>query len=133
MAKKPTDQCDYCGWKGIPKIELGDIPDLYERLDPGSIVPSGECPKCGALCYPITKPKPRPHVIIHVGGGCLRGVTSAVPVDYTLLDYDVTDGDCVKVPDSDGSLEEAYAHTSSAEVEPVWHEAMMKAIEKANE
>ena len=22
------------------------------RLEPGSIVPSGECPDCGALCYP---------------------------------------------------------------------------------
>jgi hypothetical protein len=29
-----------------------DIDDIGQRLDPGGTVPSGTCPKCGALCYP---------------------------------------------------------------------------------
>lgn len=47
-------KCDNCDWTGVPKVELEDIPDLAERLSAGSVVPSGECPKCGALCYLLT-------------------------------------------------------------------------------
>ena len=47
----PISECDNCSWKGTPKIGLEDIPDLSQRLDEGGTVPSGECPKCGALCY----------------------------------------------------------------------------------
>lgn len=43
--------CGNCAWVGVPKIGLEEIRDLNERLDPGGVVPSGECPKCGALCY----------------------------------------------------------------------------------
>ena len=43
--------CDNCGWKGDPEKTLVQIHRLAERLDPGGVVPSGECPKCGALCY----------------------------------------------------------------------------------
>lgn len=44
-------KCDNCDWTGEPQIQLGDISDLFQRIDPGSIVPSGECPECGSLCY----------------------------------------------------------------------------------
>ena len=57
--KIPRSQCDDCGWTGPDtkiKVALGEVPYLYERLDPGSIVPSGECPKCGSLCYPVVRP-----------------------------------------------------------------------------
>lgn len=70
----------------------------------------------------------KPHIIIHVGGGCLRGVLSNVPVDYTLLDYDVQDGDTVKVPDEHGDTEEAYASTDTADVSQDLHAAILKAI-----
>ena len=53
----PISACDNCNWKGRPKIGLDDIPRLTERLDEGGEVPSGECPKCGALCYKIKKSK----------------------------------------------------------------------------
>lgn len=33
--------------------DLAPIDDIYERVSPGEIMPSGECPKCGALCQPI--------------------------------------------------------------------------------
>ena len=51
-------RCDNCGHEFSDREleELGKvfpgIPGLRERLDPGGIVPSGECPNCGALCYP---------------------------------------------------------------------------------
>lgn len=72
-------KCNNCGWKGNPKIELEDIPDLNQRLDAGSIVPSGECPKCLCLCYPI-KPKPK-HVAhaVRVGAGYYAMWTVRIP------------------------------------------------------
>lgn len=47
-------KCDNCNWTGEPLFELHEIEDLLERIDPGGIVPSGECPKCDCLCYPDT-------------------------------------------------------------------------------
>ncbi len=47
-------KCDNCAWSG-PESKLGrdleNTPDLDMRLDPGGVVPAGECPKCGALAY----------------------------------------------------------------------------------
>lgn len=34
-----------------------DIPGLLSRVEPGGIVPAGECPGCGALCYPVVEPR----------------------------------------------------------------------------
>lgn len=43
--------CDNCGWFGTDS-DMDEIDNLDQRVDPGSVVPSGQCPKCGALCYP---------------------------------------------------------------------------------
>lgn len=48
--------CDNCG-KTYAEESLVEAKDLNERLDfpvghPDRIEPSGECPDCGALCYP---------------------------------------------------------------------------------
>ena len=43
--------CDNCGQTFAGK-KLKQIKDLLQRVEPGGIVPSGECPECGALCYP---------------------------------------------------------------------------------
>lgn len=46
--------CDNCGWKGEDlNHRFPLIPGLLDRIDPGGVVPSGVCPNCGALCYPI--------------------------------------------------------------------------------
>lgn len=37
-------------------VDLAEIPDLWDRLDPGSEVPAGECPECGALTYLVENP-----------------------------------------------------------------------------
>jgi len=61
-------KCENCGWEGpIHPDDTVDgfarplhlIPDLAERLDPGSTVPAGECPECQALIYP-PEPEPEP-------------------------------------------------------------------------
>lgn len=46
-------KCDNCRLKLIDLeiIPLVDVVDLGDRLDPGSIVPVGECRICGALVY----------------------------------------------------------------------------------
>lgn len=49
--------CDNCDWTGSTH-ELGadllHTPGLKQRLDPGAVVPIGECPRCHALAYPAT-------------------------------------------------------------------------------
>lgn len=45
--------CDNCGssWEAGA---LGQITHYWERVEPGGVVPLGQCPntECGALCYP---------------------------------------------------------------------------------
>lgn len=48
-------ECDACG-ELLPLdqvLPFFDSGSLHERLDAGSVVPDGECPKCGAFCYRI--------------------------------------------------------------------------------
>ena len=45
-------ECNNCGWEGpiaALHCRLREIPDLFERIEPGETVPAGECPECGAL------------------------------------------------------------------------------------
>lgn len=48
-------ECDNCDWEG-PEDELAccmaDMEGFYERISPGCPCPSGDCPECGACCYP---------------------------------------------------------------------------------
>lgn len=48
-----TDICQNCGRKWR-EDQLEEITHGYwERVSPSELVPSGECPKCGAVCHPI--------------------------------------------------------------------------------
>ncbi len=50
-------RCDNCDWTGDEEVmgrTLLEVHQLAERLNPGSIVPHGECPECGAFCYATT-------------------------------------------------------------------------------
>ena len=78
---------------GDPKISLSEIVDLNERLDAGSVVPSGECPKCEALCYPVRKPNPvqkseRAQIMVIMEGGMIQSILSNVHVECVVIDYD---------------------------------------------
>ena len=53
-------KCANCGETTTEKDirPLYELPNLHERLDPGSEVPAGECRECGAFVYLIpTSPK----------------------------------------------------------------------------
>ncbi len=47
--------CDNCGRRyrstSTLKHAFPDIPDLLTRIEPGGVVPAGECNDCGALVY----------------------------------------------------------------------------------
>ena len=43
-------------WDEKNLVPLWRCSDLGERLTPGSVTPAGECPECGAFCYPKTPP-----------------------------------------------------------------------------
>lgn len=48
-------QCDNCG-QYFDEDQLDPIRDLMQRVSPGELMPSGECPNldCGALCHPAS-------------------------------------------------------------------------------
>jgi len=50
-------QCDSCHRKYRSEQEMDVIKDIWERCQPGDMMPSGECPECHALCFPVEKKK----------------------------------------------------------------------------
>lgn len=48
--------CDNCGKRFEKETELRfrfpHIPDLTQRIEPGGMVPAGDCPWCASLVYP---------------------------------------------------------------------------------
>ena len=52
VTEKSLHMCDDCG-EIMAEHRLREVLRLAERVDPGHLVPSGECPKCFALCYPL--------------------------------------------------------------------------------
>lgn len=45
-----TASCENCARQWLFQT-LRPIRDLHQRVPPGEIMPAGECPECGALCY----------------------------------------------------------------------------------
>jgi hypothetical protein len=60
-------KCDNCDtlWD---ETSLVPVEHLTERVDPGGIMPSGQCPECHALCYPCdereSKVSPLPMTVV---------------------------------------------------------------------
>ena len=87
--KQATDgrhECDNCGlvW---PADKLKDIVDIEQRVDVGGPLPSGQCPVCDALCYPIDPKAPR--VVVYVSGGnvqCARANVEGIAVEVFDVD-----------------------------------------------
>ena len=50
----PAQHFHTCGNFGASVVSSGvkPITDFFQRVEPGGMVPSGECPVCGSLCYP---------------------------------------------------------------------------------
>lgn len=47
-------QCQGCGWEGDTADSV-EIADLHSRVAPGEPMPSGQCPRCGALCQLVER------------------------------------------------------------------------------
>ena len=96
MAKKrksamPTvdkSRCDNCQ-KVTSDEDLNSVNDIYERVDPGGVMPSGECPHCGCLAYPIVRKKTRRCVAIQdADSGKIVGVYL---IPYWMTDHQARD------------------------------------------
>lgn len=57
--------CNNCGAKW-DKENVIYVFDLQQRVDPGGIMPIGECPDCGALCYPAKKRSPTKKIYLGI-------------------------------------------------------------------
>jgi len=102
-------QCDNCGLTFADETELTraypDIPDLLQRLEPGGTVPSGECPNCSALVYPVQghQSSADGNVVITIRKG-MAEVTHCPPgVIVEIRDYD-TEGSDPALLAGDGSI-----------------------------
>lgn len=51
--------CANCDWHGAAS-ECDEYQDFWSRVEPGEIIPHGDCPKCGAFCYAIEEAWIRP-------------------------------------------------------------------------
>lgn len=52
-AFSPLSRCDNCGLV-LSEPQLAEIKNYSMRVEPGGMVPSGQCRSCGCLAYPIT-------------------------------------------------------------------------------
>lgn len=51
-------RCDNCGHMmplGNCLNRLAEINNLFHRIEPGGVVPTCECNRCGALAYPLRR------------------------------------------------------------------------------
>jgi len=92
---KPLLRCDNCWalFKGTGRFArvYPDIPGLLERIEPGGIVPAGECPDCGALVYPLNAPV---RVAVLLEGGLVKAVLAdRGNVRAAVLDLDTEGAD----------------------------------------
>lgn len=52
----PPMKCQECGWTGAV-AQLEPVKDVWERVQPGDVMPWGDCPECGGCCFEA-KPVP---------------------------------------------------------------------------
>ena len=64
----PTATCQYCGWNG-PADRCGPLKNAWERVEPGDVMPAGECPKCNASAL-LDETRHEP---------CIKVLTTLVP------------------------------------------------------
>ena len=64
----PTATCQYCGWNG-PADRCGPLKNAWERVEPGDVMPAGECPKCNASAL-LDETRHEP---------CIKVITTQVP------------------------------------------------------
>lgn len=50
MSNAHQVSCSNCEWQGSSD-DCDHISDIFERVEPGEIMPAGECPECGCLAH----------------------------------------------------------------------------------
>jgi hypothetical protein len=85
MNENEQARCDDCG-RTWPIGDLAEPKRLSERLDPGGVVPAGECPDCGALAYPVRPGRldPCAQIAESIGYSATDDETGSIE---TLIDY----------------------------------------------
>jgi len=127
-------RCDNCWalFKGEGKLArvFPDIPGLLSRIEPGGMVPAGECPDCGALVYRVNAPV---RVAVLLEGGLVKGVLSdRGNVRAVVLDLDVEgadDGEVITVAAGDDSMTGAPV-TKDVIAAPVFVSALFTMTDK---
>ena len=78
--------CDDCGWAGALE-ETQPIRDFWSRVEPGGIMPAGECPRCGVPADLLPRPN---RVAVMVEGGLVQDVVADRPDELrvAVVDYD---------------------------------------------
>lgn len=54
----PLCECANCGLRSAAS-DLSPVHDFWSRTQPGEVIPHGDCPECGAFCYPAKEPEKR--------------------------------------------------------------------------
>lgn len=96
-------KCGNCDAR-VKAKDLLDIEDIGQRLTAGDMVPSGECPDCGALCYPASGNDPLPAtVVVTVSGGTAdaqvlppNGDVRVILIDFDDLEDPETSADEIR-------------------------------------
>ena len=121
--------CAECGHRYSLDEPLPPIQGFWDRVEAGGIVPSGECPECGGLCYlegkglsardtgPAREAAERPptRIVIQVRGGVVQEVRCSVPgADISVADWDDAERDgaarrnCERLEEEAGKLHGVY-------------------------
>lgn len=85
-------KCCNCGIHVNTK-DLVEIENLGQRISAGEIVPSGECPRCGALCHPwapgLKRSSPST-VVVTISGGVAdaQAMPTSSQVQILMIDFD---------------------------------------------
>lgn len=75
-----------------------------------------------------------PCVVVGVEGGVVQGVSSEVPTEVLIADYDVNDDDgAVEIPQSGGGTATGWIYGQMAVVDPVWVDSVREAYNHADE
>ena len=56
--ENPLCECANCGLRNAAN-DLSPCHDIWSRLTPGDTMPHGDCPECGASCFPVKEPERR--------------------------------------------------------------------------
>ncbi len=64
----PDAKCQNCDWTG-PADLCGPLKNAHERVQPGDVMPAGECPLCGASAM----------IVEHDDSPCFKIVTRTHP------------------------------------------------------